>query len=538
MPNPGGTTPRERRPILFLLLAAVAAMLVWVAQARADITVTVATPGGAPLVDQSVTLTDSAGNSADFGTTNHLGQAVFQTADLVGNPPPYTATLSHTDDCRRSPDIPQRTASLPGLVDTASGPLAVDVLHFCGRDFPPTGQPAATGLVDTATQRVLVPPGGTADLDVLAPFNAANATVLAGGAPIGTVASGDAVRITAPAAGYEGPITLSYTFNGQPVSFTLGTLVARAISAPVPLPGPIDLEAIVDVSGSMSGTDPKFVRKDAMRLLVDLARPGDKLGAVGFDDEFKPIFDVTTITGALAVANGLKGLANQRIVNAGGTDYNDGMDKANEALTVTPGIDPQRQKGIIFLTDGGHNSGTYLNGHLRFAYNPSGRPWPVCAVQLGPSASFQPEDVARLKRIASETGGKYFATDKAGDLTDIYFRCFGLTTGQRTLKAKTFTFRSGQDKQFRQRIPRGLPQATFFLGWGNGVYQLVLIDPKGGRHTANRPGRGFSFRRGGTFAFFRVNRPLPGLWSVLIDNLRLTVLSDRARANITTPKKR
>ena len=39
------------------------------------------------------------------------------------------------------------------------------------------------------------------------------------------------------------------------------------------------------------------------------------------------------------------------------------------------------------------------------AANPTGRPWPVCAVQLG--AQFQPADVARLKRIAAETGGQY-----------------------------------------------------------------------------------------------------------------------------------
>lgn len=444
---------------------------------------------------------------------------------------------SANDDCRVYPEDGTRTGEVGGIADNTAATITLDMLTFCAGSTP-SGLADATGIVDSATQRVLVLPGGTVDLDLLLPYNAANATVLAGGTPIGTAATGENVRITAPAAGYEGPLQLTFTYGGQPGSYALGTMVSRAIVAPVPLPGPIDLEAIVDVSGSMSGTDPKYIRKDAMRLLVDLARVGDKLGAVGFDSQFQQIFDLTSITGSTAVANQLKGLANSRIKNLGGTNYNAGMDKAYEALTVTPGVDPQRQKGVIFLTDGGHNSGTYRNGHLRFAMNASGRSWPVCAVQLGPKASFQAEDVARLKRIAAETGGKYFATDKAGDLTDIYFRCFGLTTGQKTLATKTFVFKAKQKKQFLTRISKGLPQATFFVGWGNGTYQLVLVDPRGKLHTSKRPGRGFAFRRGATFAFFRIIKPLPGLWQVRVQNLRLTDLSDRAKASVTTPKKK
>lgn len=532
------STPRQTTARLVAALAAACAALAFAASARADVTVSVVTTGGIPVVGESVTLNDATASFAASGTTNHLGQVTFGTAtDLSGDPPPYLAKVSAFDDCRSFPDVGTRAAEVGGIPDGGTATLTVDVLTFCAVAFPPTGSEEATGIVEPATQRILAPPGGTIDIDVALPSSATNLTVLAGGAPVGTAANADTVRITAPAGGYEGPLQLAFTYGGQGGSFALGTMVSRAVVPPVALPGPIDLEAIVDLSGSMSGTDPKFVRKDAIRLLVDLARPNDKLGAVGFDDAFQPIFDLTTVTGAASVANQLKGLSNSRIKNLGGTDYNDGMDKAYEALTATPGVDPQRQKGIMFLTDGAHNAGAYRNGHLRFAYNASGRSWPVCAIQLGPRSSFQPTDVARLKRIAAETGGKYFATNSAGDLSDIYFRCFGLTTGQRTLATKTFSFRAGQKKQFRQRIAPKLPQATFFVGWGNGVYQVILIDPRGGRHTAKRPGKGATFRRGATFAFFRINKPIAGSWRVLIDNLRLTTPTDRARANITTPKK-
>ena len=189
------------------------------------------------------------------------------------------------------------------------------------------------------------------------------------------------------------------------MSFQAGTLVVAAAGPPAPVAGNVDLEAIVDVSGSMSGTDPKFRRKDAVKLLLDLAKPGDKLGAVGFDDQYHPIFDLTTINGQ-SVIKTLKGKADAAIVNGGGTNYNVGFDQAYEALTAQ-GVDPKRPKGAIFLTDGGHNGGPYNNGHLRFAINPSGHTWPVCVVQLG--TSFQQAEVDRLKRIATETGGQYLA---------------------------------------------------------------------------------------------------------------------------------
>gem|GEM_PF-5217174 len=525
--------PRRRRTAGVAGLTALAGLALAPA-ALADITVTVTGPGGIPIVDETVTIREADGSFAASEDTDAQGRAVVPTADLAGDVGPYTATVEISDDCRTGFDA-NRTAQAAGLADGATAALTLDIIPLCaGR----TGfdQPDATGFVDVPGQRVLVPPGGTVDLNVPAPFNAQNLTVTAGGAPLGTAPSGDDVRITAPAGGYEGPLQLSYTSGGAPVSHAIGTMVSRPVATPVPLPGPIDLQAIVDVSGSMGSTDPQYVRRDAVRLLVDLARNGDRLGAVGFDNEVKPIFDLTTITGSASVAARLKAAGNRGIVNAGGTDYNAGMDAAWASLTAA-GVDPQRQKGVIFLTDGAHNSGDYLNGHLRFAYTASGRPWPVCAVQLGPRSSFQAEDVARLKRIAAETGGRYFSTQKAGDLTDIYFRCFGLTTGQRTIANRTFTFRAGQSRQYVQRIPRNLPQATFFVGWGNGAYQLVLTDPKGRRYTAAKPGKGVVFRRGATFAFFRVTKPRVGAWRVQVRNLRLTTPSDRARASVTAPRR-
>ncbi|MEW6583312.1 MAG: VWA domain-containing protein [Actinomycetota bacterium] len=534
------TGPGRRRSVLrtALLTATTAAALAWTAAAQASITVNVVTGAGTPIAGQNVTLRDAGDGFVDSGSTNAQGQVVFPSPNATNDPAPYTAKVtSLMDDCRQFPDS-QREGSVGGLNDGAVVVLSIDVTVFCADTSPSSSLPPATGAVDGPNRRVVALPGGTADLDLLLPFSASNVVVSAAGTPLNTPGTGDSVRITAPAGGYEGVLVLSYTVDGQQGSYELGTLTSRAVAPPVRLPGPIDIEAIIDVSGSMAGTDPRYIRRDAVNLLADLARPGDMLGAAGFDDQSKPIFPLTSITGAPAVVAGLKAAARKAIVNDGSTNYNIGMADAFTALTTTAGVDPQRQKALIFLTDGGHNAGAYTNGHLLFAFNASGRSWPVCAVQLGPKRSFQPADVARLKRIASETGGQYFATEQASDLTDIYNRCFNLSTGQRTIANKTFTFTPRQKKQFTQPIAKGLPQATFFANWGNGLYRLVLTDPRGKQHTSGRPGKGFTFRHGATFAFFRVNKPLPGVWTVQLVNVKLPTPTDRARTSITAPKKK
>lgn len=517
---------------LGMTLATGVAGLSLAAAAQAAITVNVQGPGGAPLAGQSVSLKGADGSYAASGTTDTAGNVVLT---LSSRPPvgPYTAS-SYVSAPYGCGNLASQEPAVAGIADGGSATLVSTLPMLCSGSAP-SGQPDATGIFDVGSQSVLALPGGTADLYVRVPSPATGVTVSAGGTPLGGPVDSSTVRVTAPPAGYTGPLTVSYTYKGVAASYTAGTMTSRPVVPTPAIPGPIDIEAIVDVSGSMGGNDPKYVRKDAISLLVDLMRPGDKLGVTGFDDGTKPIVPLTTITGTKANANTIKGAARRGIGNFGGTDYDVGLTDGYTALTQTPGVDPARQKAVVFLTDGAH-SGDYLNSHLRLALNPSGRSWPVCAVQLGDPKGFSAEDVARLKRIADETGGKYFAAPTAGRLTDIYAACFNLVAAQRTVFAKTFTFRPRTTKQVVKKVPKRLKQATFMANWGNGVYQVTLVDPKGTRHTAKKPGKGASFRRGATFAFYRINRPVAGRWRVVVQNVRMTGPKDTGKVTITTPK--
>ena len=172
--------------------------------------------------------------------------------------------------------------------------------------------------------------GGIAYLRLAIPYSATGLTVLYNGAPIGGAVP--------PASGYNadhrardgrvGDAHRELRGRGTPISRTLGHSIG-AITAPPATSAGVDVEVVIDISGSMSGTDPQFLRKDAMRALLGLVGKNDRLGAVGFDDKFEPVFDLQGVTDANSGA--LASLADQHILDRGGTDYNVAFSKGYEA---------------------------------------------------------------------------------------------------------------------------------------------------------------------------------------------------------------
>jgi hypothetical protein len=104
---------------------------------------------------------------------------------------------------------------------------------------------------------------------------------------------------------------------------------------------------------------------------------------------------------------------------------------------------------------------------------------------------------------------------------------------------KVFTFRKGQSKTVKRRLPKKkLPSVTFFFNHGGGNYDIKLRDPRGKIHTPKRPGRGASFGKGATYAFYRIRRPDGGVWRMIVKALQLPATTDKGNVKITiTPGK-
>jgi hypothetical protein len=536
---------RRRLRRLGLIGALACAFAVLVPAASADITGAVTSGAGSPLTSVYVHAVDATGASVTSDITDAAGR---YSLSIFGTPVfPLTVSYEYTDPCQ-SYSTPALTASQPAPADGVPLPnVGLAALEFCAASSsnfksstPPAPAPPPNAYVDPAGGRVLSPAGGIGYLRLPISSSATGLTVLYDGVAIGSSASatygGYYAQFTAPAAGGSGTLTASFTVDGVAYARTLGTLVViGAVAAPPASSNGVDIEVVVDISGSMSGTDPQFLRKDAMRALLGLVGKNDRLGAVAFDDLFEPVFDLQAVTDANSGA--LAKLAGQHILDRGGTDYNVAFAKGYEALTAPAVYDASRPKYVIFLTDGGHNAGDYNNGHLLMAANPTGRPWPVCAVQLG--TQFQPSDVARLKRIASETGGQYATAQTNTALSDAFRRCLGTATNQRTIVDTSVTFKAlGTSKQITKKISAKFSVAKFFVSFTPGGKLIpVLIDPKGAKHTPGSPGKSVVFRRSGTFYLFKVPHPKLGKWTVVMTPKALVSGALAARVSVTVPRK-
>lgn len=503
-----------------------------VGTAHADITGTVTNSAGFPVPGASVRLTGADGSSAGFTQfTDANGTYRVTTSSLTGDTPPFTATATFSDPCRTF-STPDLTGTSGAVVDGATQNFTLDALAFCSTSFTPTGAPDPTGNAWPEKGQVLSGPGGVTYLRVLAPSSASGFSLsLNNGAVVGGGTRYSELTLTAPPTAYNGPITLSYTSAGLPVARTLGTLISGPVPAPPKVAGISDLAAIVDVSGSMSGNDPTNRRRDAVNLLIDLAGQGDRLVGTGFDDTYRELFPRTTIAGN-ATKSALKAAARKSIGNFGGTDYNVAFSNAFTALSADP-LNPAVPKSAIFLTDGANN-GTYDNSHLRFAYNGTGTSWPICVVQLG---SFQASDTARLKRIASDTGGTFAKAPNNAQLESLYFACRGKSSGATTLLKRTATFTIGQSRVYGKKVAKGQRSATFFVSWGVGKYRVQLVQP-GGKLFTRSVGKKIRFVSGKSSSFFQVQQPRTGLWRVRVTRLKTGAPTDLATTTVTVQKRR
>lgn len=523
------TSPAPRRLLRRSAMLAAGLMLCVAGTAHADVTGVVTNSAGTPVPGVSVAITAADGVRADSDRTDVNGAFTLTTGSRTA---PFALTAALRDSCRDF-SAPELTAAAPGLPANAVQNLVIDPYFFCGTTFTPSGLPEATGNVWTERGQVLAPSGGVAYLRVLAASGASNfALSLADGTVVGTGTSSFQVPLTAPATAYNGPLNLTYTVPGATVTRQIGTLTSGPVAPPATAAGPTDLAAIVDISGSMSGNDSSFRRKDAVQLLIDLANQGDRVVGTGFDSDFQEIFPRTTIAGN-ASKNALKRLARTRIVNRGGTNYNIGIGTAFAALSAEP-LNPGVPKAAIFLTDGA-NGGTYDNSHLRFAFNGTGKSWPICVVQLG--RGFQASDTARLKRIARETGGAYSSTPNNQQLENLYFQCRGKTSGATTLLKKTHTFRVGQSRTYSRKVKKNQRAATFFVSWGVGKYRVRLVQP-GGKVFTKTTGKKIRFVSGKTSSFFQVRTPKAGLWRVKVTRLKTGARTDTATTTVTVQRKR
>jgi hypothetical protein len=240
-----------------------------------------------------------------------------------------------------------------------------------------------------------------------------------------------------------------------------------------------NIEAIVDDSISMEFTDANRLRVQAMDLLIDTLGKGTTLGAVEFGSEGFETPAADTVFPPQPVGpngNAMRTALDQKIhADNGATDYN--------AAFAQSDADNPSADARIFLTDGGHDIGTYNEGHL--VHN-------VPTYVIGFGGITLPEDQARLKKIAADTGGSYFPLTDSSQLQAVMNNIEAALTCQTPPRQFTDVLAKGASKSHSISIGAATKSIQITLTWASPldkfkVSGLRLTGPKGLIAVASRP---------------------------------------------------
>jgi hypothetical protein len=313
------------------------------------------------------------------------------------------------------------------------------------------------------------------------------------------------------------------------VLLLIGLLAAASTAAAkTPCKPASNIEAIVDDSGSMEITDPDRLRVQAMSLLIDDLSPSTQLGAVEFGSGFEslgiPAANTLFPPGPVGPnATAMRSALDAAIhADNGATDYNGAFAKSD---ADNPGADAR-----VFLTDGGHDVGTYNEAHLVHKV-----PTYVIGFGSGVSAS---ADQARLKKIAKDTGGQYFPVRDTTQLQAAMNSVGAALTCQTPPRQFTDVLSNGDSKLHKVTIGAATKTIQITLTWASPLDKfkltgLALVGKTGVLAVASRrPGKlKVTKTTSSTFTILKISKLRKG---TLRFKVKAAKVASGAKATLTT----
>jgi hypothetical protein len=325
----------------------------------------------------------------------------------------------------------------------------------------------------------------------------------------------------------------------------VGLLLLSLIAAPAAVAAPVanasackpasNIEAIIDDSGSMEITDPNRLRVQGMNLLIDELSAKTQLGAIEFGSGIDipgiittPPADTVFPPEAVGPNASAMRSALDSVIKAdnGATDYNGAFAQSD---ADNPSADAR-----IFLTDGGHDVGPYNEGHLNHRV-----PTYVIGFGSGVSAS---TDQARLKKIAKDTGGKFFPVADASELQAAMNSIGAALTCQTPPRSFIDKLAQGQSKLHSISIGAATKTIQITLTWASPLDKfkltgLRLVGKNGliavASRSRHRPSKlKVTKKTSSTFTILKVSKLKKGKLSFRVKALK--VASGPPKATLTT----
>ncbi|WP_138752113.1 vWA domain-containing protein [Paenibacillus sinopodophylli] len=277
----------------------------------------------------------------------------------------------------------------------------------------------------------------------------------------------------------------------------------------------IDAVLVLDVSNSMSTSDPGKIGNEAMKMFIDmLSTKGDRVGIVAYTDEIQREKALLEIQSASDKTN-LKGFIDQ--LNRGAyTDVSVGVTEAVQILS--DGAEPGHEPMIILLADGNNDfndssgrtqaeSDADMDKAVKEA-NDSGVP--IYTIGLNADGKLNKDALAELSEL---TGGKSFSTNSADDLPQILSEIFASHLDLNVVPVDSITA-DGSYQNVNISVPNANVLEANISIMSSKPVETKLIDPSGNEVTI--PSDDILLSKSKSYSLIKLLSPLEGDWTLQV----------------------
>jgi len=284
---------------------------------------------------------------------------------------------------------------------------------------------------------------------------------------------------------------------------------------------------LIDNSGSMdwAGHDPKGLRWEAAKLVIDKTRGGDYICLIDFSDKPFVLQPLTRVDGSPAQKRKIKERSGIILSNRKLTDIDGALKSALEQLKTVPS---QITSAVILLTDGEVDvvEGTPQEKRAaaemsksvilsKTAYRFLARKIPIYVVALtdDPDMDFLGKLADYTKPPEREKENHFFYSPTSADLVVIFSDIFNQLRGL-SVHTERYQVNGSETKRIRLADPFADEVEFQFIHDQNPDLEVKLISPDGKRVKPYASER--------SYKLFAVKKPIPGTWTALITTPRTT----------------
>lgn len=277
----------------------------------------------------------------------------------------------------------------------------------------------------------------------------------------------------------------------------------------------IDAVLVLDVSNSMSASDPGKIGNEAMKMFIDmLSTQGDRVGIVAYTDEIQREKALLEIQSSADKEN-LKGFIDQ--LNRGAyTDVSVGVKEAVQILD--DGADPNHEPMIILLADGNNDfnedsgrtkaqSDADMEKAIKEAND---NDVPIYTIGLNADGKLNKEALAELSDL---TGGKSFSTNSADDLPQILSEIFASHLDLNVVPVDSITA-DGSFQNVKINVPNSNVLEANISIMSSQPVEAKLVDPSG--NAVAIPSDEILLSKSKSYSLIKLLKPAEGDWTLQV----------------------